>query len=68
MGLQDRYVPQHAIAVIAHFLRLEKLTGFRWSPSSKSTYNNKIKIIEKKKRQSFLKNSEKNKNKSKKLT
>ena len=38
MGLQDRYVPQHAIAVMAHFLRLEKLTGFRWSPSSKSTY------------------------------
>lgn len=39
MCLQDRNVPQHAIAVMAHFLRLEKLTGFRWSPSSNSTYN-----------------------------
>ena len=38
MDLPDRNVPQHAIAVMAHFLRLEKLTGFRWSPSSKSIY------------------------------
>lgn len=39
LGVQDRNVPQHAIIVMAHFLRLEKLTGFRWSPSSKSIYN-----------------------------
>ena len=36
---QTIYVPKHATAVIAHFFRLEKLIGFRWSPSSKSICN-----------------------------
>ena len=39
MALQTTYVPKHAIPVIAHFFRLEKLIGFRWSPSSNSIYN-----------------------------
>ena len=39
MAVQTIYVPKHATAVIAHFFRLEKLNGFRWSPSSNSIYN-----------------------------